>query len=60
MTQCVRMKAITLQQPWASLVAAGATNIVTRTWQTKYRGRLAIHVRMSPTRGHRGLWVFDG
>ncbi len=43
MTQCVRMKAITLQQPWASLVAAGATNIVTRTWQTKYRGRLALH-----------------
>ena len=43
MTQCVRMKAITLQQPWASLVAAGATNIVTRVWQTEYRGRLAIH-----------------
>jgi hypothetical protein len=37
------MKAITLQQPWAALVAAGATNIVTRTWQTEYRGRLAIH-----------------
>jgi hypothetical protein len=37
------MKAITLQQPWASLVAAGATNIVTQAWQTEYRGRLAIH-----------------
>ena len=37
------MKAITLTQPWASLVAIGAKRIETRSWQTNYRGALAIH-----------------
>ncbi|MTI83471.1 MAG: ASCH domain-containing protein [Firmicutes bacterium] len=37
------MKAITLYQPWATLVALGAKKIETRSWATKYRGPLAIH-----------------
>ena len=37
------MKALTLTQPWATLVAIGAKRIETRSWQTKYRGPLAIH-----------------
>jgi activating signal cointegrator 1 len=37
------MKAITLSQPWATLVAIGAKRIETRGWSTKYRGPLAIH-----------------
>lgn len=37
------MKALTLRQPWASLVAVGAKRIETRSWLTKYRGPLAIH-----------------
>ena len=37
------MKAITLTQPWAQLVALGAKRIETRSWSTKYRGPLAIH-----------------
>jgi hypothetical protein len=37
------MKAITLTQPWATLVAIGAKRIETRTWSTNYRGPLAIH-----------------
>ena len=37
------MKALTLHQPWASLVAVGVKTIETRSWSTKYRGRLAIH-----------------
>lgn len=37
------MKAITLHQPWASLVALGAKTIETRTWGTQFRGFLAIH-----------------
>ena len=37
------MKAITLWQPWASMVAAGEKTVETRCWQTPYRGRLAIH-----------------
>lgn len=37
------MKALTLTQPWASLVALGEKKIETRSWQTHYRGPLAIH-----------------
>ena len=37
------MKALTLIQPWATLVATGAKKIETRSWYTSYRGPLAIH-----------------
>jgi len=37
------VKALTLTQPWATLVAIGAKQIETRSWNTSYRGRLAIH-----------------
>jgi hypothetical protein len=37
------MKALTLWQPWASLVAIGAKKVETRCWFTKHRGPLAIH-----------------
>ena len=37
------MKALSLTQPWASLVASGAKKVETRSWSTSYRGPLAIH-----------------
>jgi hypothetical protein len=37
------MKALTLTQPYATLVAVGAKLIETRGWKTSYRGPLAIH-----------------
>lgn len=37
------MKAITLWQPWSSLVAMGIKQYETRGWYTNYRGPLAIH-----------------
>lgn len=37
------MKAITVWQPWASLLACGAKNYETRGWATRYRGPIAIH-----------------
>ncbi len=37
------MKALTLTQPWGSLVALGEKRIETRSWSTKYTGLLAIH-----------------
>ncbi|MGE4484585.1 MAG: ASCH domain-containing protein [Oscillospiraceae bacterium] len=37
------MKAITIWQPWASLLACGAKQYETRSWETKYRGPIAIH-----------------
>lgn len=36
------IKALSLTQPWATLVAIGAKKIETRSWQTPYRGRLAM------------------
>jgi len=37
------MKALTLTQPWATLVILGVKRIETRGWATPYRGRIAIH-----------------
>lgn len=37
------MKALSLYQPWATLVAMEQKKIETRSWQTSYRGTLAIH-----------------
>lgn len=37
------MKAITIKQPWATLIALGEKHFETRGWQTKHRGELAIH-----------------
>ncbi|MHB1731900.1 MAG: ASCH domain-containing protein [Ferrimicrobium acidiphilum] len=41
------IKALTLYQPWASLVALGVKTIETRSWSTEYRGRLAIYAASS-------------
>ena len=37
------MKAITLHQPWATLIALNEKGIETRSWKTIHRGKLAIH-----------------
>lgn len=37
------MKALTVKQPWAELIASGRKPLETRTWSTSYRGKLAIH-----------------
>ena len=37
------MKALTLWQPWASLIAWGEKRYETRSWTTSHRGLLAIH-----------------
>lgn len=50
------MKALTLYQPWASLVAIGAKRIETRSWNTKYRGPLAIHVSKRKEIDHLKWW----
>lgn len=41
------MKAISLTQPWASLVVAGAKQYETRSWSTNYRGPLCIHASLT-------------
>jgi hypothetical protein len=49
------MKAITLMQPWASLIMIGAKRYETRSWMTHYRGPLAIHASLRFTLAHRSL-----
>lgn len=51
------MKALTITQPWATLVAIGAKRIETRSWATSYRGALAIHAGagLGPVGGRTGL-----
>jgi hypothetical protein len=36
------MKAISVKQPWANLIASGEKTIETRAWSTEYRGDLLI------------------
>ncbi len=37
------MYALSLLQPWATLVVIGAKTIETRSWSTRHRGSLLIH-----------------
>lgn len=37
------MKALTIHQPWASLIAWGVKTFETRGWKCAYRGAIAIH-----------------
>lgn len=52
------MKAITLTQPYASLVAIGAKRVETRAWPTDHRGPLAVHAART-YRGVGGRLAFD-
>ena len=48
------MKALTICQPYAELIARGLKPIENRTWPTSYRGPLAIHA------GKSREWMDDG
>lgn len=37
------MKALTIKQPWAELIACGDKRVENRGWKTNYRGPIAIH-----------------
>lgn len=37
------MRALTLTQPWASLMVSGYKRVETRSWRTNIRGPVAIH-----------------
>lgn len=41
------MKALTVCQPYASLIARGKKRVENRTWSTSYRGHLYIHAGKS-------------
>ena len=44
------IKSLTLWQPHATLVARGAKRLETRSWQTSYRGPIAIHAAKNSPR----------
>lgn len=44
------MKALTVREPYASLIAIGAKQIETRDWYTFYRGPIAIHAAKGLTK----------
>jgi len=41
------MKAITIWQPWATLIMEHGKDVENRTWPTRYRGSLVIHAGKS-------------
>lgn len=41
------MKALTIHQPYAALIAHGLKIYETRSWSTRYRGEIAIHAGKS-------------
>jgi hypothetical protein len=42
------MKAISVKQPWANMIASGQKTIETRVWATDYRGRILIVSSKTP------------
>ncbi len=44
----MRIKALSLWQPWADAIRVGVKQIETRSWPTTYRGWLAIHAAKKP------------
>lgn len=41
------MKAITIKEPWASLIVQGFKKYEFRSWKTNYRGKVLIHAGLS-------------
>lgn len=50
------MKAISLWEPWATLMAMGLKRIETRSWETRYRGPLLICAAKKRDGHGRDLW----
>ena len=44
----MKIKALSLWQPWAEAIRVGAKQIETRSWPCSYRGWLAIHAAKKP------------
>jgi hypothetical protein len=51
----MKIKAISLMQPFATLIAIGAKGFETRGWSTMHRGRLAIHASARISREFKDL-----
>lgn len=47
----MKMRAISIRQPWATLIVEFGKDIENRCWPTKYRGPLLIHAAKGMTTG---------
>ena len=54
------MKAISIRQPWAELILSGRKTIELRTWETKIRGRVAVHAGKQVKRAACEAYGLDG
>jgi len=43
-----RMKALSIKEPWATFILEGTKTIETRTWKTKYRGKVLLCASKTP------------
>lgn len=43
------MKALSIRQPWASLILKAGKDVENRCWPTKFRGRILIHAAKGMT-----------
>lgn len=41
------MKALTIKEPWATLIIEGYKEYEFRSWKTNYRGKILIHAGKS-------------
>lgn len=62
MSRIIRVRCISLWQPWASLLAVGPKFLETRGWDTKVRGEIYIHASKTKTpikeaRNYPAWWV---
>ncbi len=53
----VQIRALSITQPWATLIAIGQKRVETRSWGTSYRGPIAIHAAKTFPGGARDLCV---
>lgn len=49
----MKVKVLTVKQPWASLIVHGIKDIENRSWSTKFRGRVLIH---AAAKGEKRYW----
>jgi hypothetical protein len=49
------MKALSIKEPWVSLISNGRKTIETRTWKTTYRGKLLLCASRKPKSSLSGM-----
>lgn len=59
MGRCEPMRALSVKQPWASLIISGRKTLEVRSWSTNYRGPIIVCASAAPDRA-RGMALLTG